>query len=207
MACSGTRQSNNITTANNPHGSTPLGVYTASDIHVGPGEVKHIDLIFAEQNFYGPQTYEQTLDGCLFMLAPGVNPPPCLHIVSRDDTYTNGHWVDPKGNQGSVLIPAEKGNMINQVLNIHWCPDQNYFLACEVWPSRPSSSAPGAQVPPHDVRPRVDALALHRLCICTEHSIRERGRSLSRAWREAPDMRTEGGPTVQRTQTNVGKLA
>jgi len=118
MACSGTRQSNNITTANNPHGSTPLGVYTASDIQVGPGEVRHIDLIFAEQNFYGPQTYEQTLDGCLFMLAPGVNPPPCLHIVSRDDTYTNGHWVDPKGNQGSVLIPAEKGNMINQVLNI-----------------------------------------------------------------------------------------
>ena len=127
MACSGTRKATNMTTADNPHGSTPLGVYTASDIQVGPGEVRHIDLIFAEQNFNGPQKYEQKLDGCVFMRTGG-NPPPCIDVppLSRDDFYTNGHWVD-MGNKGSVLIPKEK-SFINQLLNVHWCPDQNYFL-------------------------------------------------------------------------------
>merc|ERR1712086_460242 len=71
--------------------SSPDGVYSASGIKVGPGEVNHIDLTFPEQSFSGLQKYHQHLDGSMF-------------------------------------TPAEKGNFINALLNIHWCPDQNYFL-------------------------------------------------------------------------------
>ena len=126
LACSGTRKSTNMTTPTNPHGSTPLGVYSASNIYVAPGEVKHIDVIFPEQNFDGPQKYELVLDGCVFV---GVgNPPPCIDPAHRDDSYTDGHWADNLGiNKGSALIPT-KNSFINKLLNIHWCPDQNYFL-------------------------------------------------------------------------------
>ena len=130
MACSGTRKATNMTTPTNPHGSTPLGVYSASDIQVGPGKVNLIDVIFAEQNFDGPQKYELKLDGCVFVYGPPGKNPPCMGVKHLDKFYSQGHWVDTafQPNKGSALMPAEQGAMINDVLHIHWCPDQNYFL-------------------------------------------------------------------------------
>ena len=101
-------------------------MYSAAGIKVGPGEVNHIDLIFPEQSFNGPQKYKQHLDGCMFARS---DPPMCIPIPGPVDTsYTDGHYVDIGSNQGSMFIPAAKGDFINDLLKIHWCPDQNYFL-------------------------------------------------------------------------------
>ena len=124
--CSGTRQDDRITTATKP-GSTPFGLYSASNIAVPPGTVNHVDLIFpatTQENFNGPQTYQQVIDGCLFL--PSADPPQCVPMPPNNTTFTNGHYVD-MGNQGPAFIPA-KGSFINQLLEIHWCPAQNYFL-------------------------------------------------------------------------------
>ena len=121
-ACSGTR------TEANPS-SSPDGVYSASGIKVGPGEVNHIDLTFPEQSFSGLQKYHQHLDGCMFTRTDLPKDTKCIPLPTPvDHDYTNGHYVDLGSNQGSMFIPAEKGNFINALLNIHWCPDQNYFL-------------------------------------------------------------------------------
>ena len=118
-ACSGTR------TEANPS-SSPDGVYSASSIFVGPGEVNHIDLVFQKQSFSGLQKYHQHLDGCMFSR---TDEPMCIPLPAPvDHDYTNGHYVDLGSNQGSMFIPAEQGNFINKLLKIHWCPDQNYFL-------------------------------------------------------------------------------
>merc|ERR1711935_828383 len=121
-ACSGTR------TEANPS-SSPDGVYSASGIKVGPGEVNHIDLTFPEQSFSGLQKYHQHLDGCMFTRTDLPKDTKCIPLPTPvDHDYTNGHYVDLGSNQGSMFILAEKGNFINALLNIHWCPDQNYFL-------------------------------------------------------------------------------
>ena len=118
-ACSGTR------TEADPS-SSPAGVYSASSISVGAGEVNHIDLIFPEQSFSGPQKYHQHLDGCMFAKS---DRPMCIPIpVPVDTDYTDGNYVDLGSNQGSMFSPAKQGDFINKLLNIHWCPDQNYFL-------------------------------------------------------------------------------
>jgi hypothetical protein len=81
-------------------------------------------LTTTQENFNGPQTYQQVIDGCLFL--PSADPPQCVPMPPNNTTFTNGHYVD-MGNQGSAFIPA-KGSFINQLLEIHWCPAQNYFL-------------------------------------------------------------------------------
>ena len=52
-----------------------------------------------------------------------------MGVKHLDKFYSQGHWVDTAfgPNKGSALIPT-KNSFINKLLNIHWCPDQNYFL-------------------------------------------------------------------------------
>ena len=101
---------------------------TPNPIKVGLGEVTSIDLIFHEQDFNGWQKYQQDIDGCVFVLNP-PHEPSCVNPMPprTDCTYTHGRWMD-MGDKGSAFMPAEAGNPINSILNIHWCPDQNQFL-------------------------------------------------------------------------------
>ena len=101
---------------------------TPHSINVLLGKVESLDLIFHEQDFNGPQKYQQDLDGCVFVLNP-PHEPLCVNPMPKktDCLYTHGRWMD-MGNQGSAFMPAEAGNPINNILNIHWCPDQNHFL-------------------------------------------------------------------------------
>ena len=101
---------------------------TPGPIHIGLGEVKSVDLVFHEQAFTGAQKYQQHVDGCVFVLDP-PHEPKCVNPLppKKDCTYTHGRWM-PMGDQGAAFMPAEAGNPINNILNIHWCPDQNHFL-------------------------------------------------------------------------------
>ena len=76
--------------------------------------------------------YTQDLTGCAF--DQRFDPPPCVAIPgTKVNNFTDGVFEDPMANQGSVftptapLPPGSPGFDINRILDIRWCPKQNYF--------------------------------------------------------------------------------
>ena len=76
--------------------------------------------------------YTQDLTGCAF--DQRLDPLTCVAFPgTRVNNFTDGVFEDPMGQQGSVftptapLPPGSPGFDINRILDIKWCPDQNYF--------------------------------------------------------------------------------
>ena len=126
-ACSGTR-----TETYQP--SSPDGVYSQSDIDVYGAKVKYIDVVF--HPVCAPPalcivplsetvTYKMDLEGCMIVGDMCMPFPGEMH-----KTFNDGRFIDSGNNQGAMFIPrsSEPLNPINELLKIHWCPDQNYFL-------------------------------------------------------------------------------
>ena len=88
-------------------------------------QVKYIDVVFKQpQPFSGLQTYKLDLNACVV-----IGDAPCMPIPGANQTFTDGRFID-EGDQGSMFIPraSDPPSLINQILKIQWCPNQNYFL-------------------------------------------------------------------------------
>lgn len=88
-------------------------------------QVKYIDVVFKQpQPLSGLQTYKLDLNACVV-----IGDAPCMPIPGANQTFTDGRFID-EGDQGSMFIPraSDPPSLINQILKIQWCPNQNYFL-------------------------------------------------------------------------------
>ena len=107
--------------------------YAATHIDVGMGEVKRVAFNFPPiTNVDAAVQYTQDLTGCV--LDRTKHPPPCVDFEGTSEaTFQNGRFEDDTGNRGSLFIPTPpaasgtRGFDINALLNIHWCPNENYF--------------------------------------------------------------------------------
>ena len=119
-ACSGTRTEADPSTS-------PDGVYSQAKViipNIPQLQVKYIDVVFKQpQPFAGLQTYKLDLEGCVIVGDMCMPFPGEMH-----KTFIDGHFVSLGSDQGSMFISRFRESFINQVLKIHWCPDQNYFL-------------------------------------------------------------------------------
>ena len=122
QSCTGT-----LTVAN-----SPIGEYAATKINVGMGEVKRVAFNFSPITNVGAAVqYTQHLTGCVFDRT--MHPPKCNDFEgTTEDTFQNGRFEDDAGNRGSLFIPTPPASGtrkfdINALLNIHWCPNENYF--------------------------------------------------------------------------------
>jgi len=121
--CTGT-----LTVAN-----SPIGEYAATNIDVGMGKVNRVAFNFPPiTNVNAAVQYTQDLTGCVFDRTK--HPPPCVDFEGTSEaTFQNGRFEDDTGNRGSLFIPTPpaasgtRGFDINALLNIHWCPNENYF--------------------------------------------------------------------------------
>ena len=141
LECSGDRNIDNQTSVlDSPSGmktvkvgSTPYGTYSASDIpHT---LVTYIDVVFPERTvtdpalFNGDQMYTLSVSGCMI-----ESKTTCIGwpVVVTNKTETTGHFVHEKHFAGAQFIPKNKdtpgGYVLDHALQIHWCPDQNYFV-------------------------------------------------------------------------------
>ena len=110
-------------------GSTPYGTYSASDIpHT---MVTYIDVVFPERTvtdpalFNGDQTYTLSVSGCMIK-----SKTTCIGwpVGVKDEKETTGHFIDEKHFAGAQFIPKRNAYTLDHALQIHWCPDQNYFV-------------------------------------------------------------------------------
>ena len=110
-------------------------MYTAAGINFGVGKVNFVDLTFPPNdiNALGEVSYSQDLMGCKFDFS--TMPPTCDGaVIQKGKSFKYGRFA-----ANNIFIPIAKFDdpmqkpltgfekMIDNVLNIQWCPNENHF--------------------------------------------------------------------------------
>ena len=110
-------------------------MYTASGINFGVGKVNFVDLTFPPNdiNALGEVSYSQDLMGCKFDFS--TMPPKCDgDVIKKGQSFKYGRFA-----ANNIFIPIAKFDdpmqqpltgfekMIDNVLKIQWCPNEDHF--------------------------------------------------------------------------------